>query len=52
MFRLVATSRPNGARANHPKKARKNEMVENQKARMCGFSCTVPQTRSSGSSVA
>ena len=49
---LVATSRPKGAKANQPKKARKKEIVAAQNARICGFCCTVPQTRSSGNSVA
>ena len=35
-----------------PKKARKNDIVLAQKARMWGFCCTVPQTLKSGSSVA
>ena len=52
MFMLVATSRLSGAKANQPRKARKKEIVDAQKARMCGFCCTIPQTRSSGSSVA
>lgn len=49
---LVATSNPNGAKANQPKNARKKETVAPQKALMCGFCSTVPQMRINGSSVA
>ena len=48
----MATSSDRGASANHPRKARKKEMVEAQNACMCGFCWTVPHTRSKGSSVA
>ena len=38
-------------KANQPTNAMKKLHVEAQKARMCGFSCTVPPNRSNGSSV-
>mmetsp|Transcript_54285 Transcript_54285/g.168052 ORF Transcript_54285/g.168052 Transcript_54285/m.168052 type:complete len:216 (-) Transcript_54285:14-661(-) len=48
---LCATSSANGASANQPKKAKKNDMVAPQKARMCGFWSTEPVTLSRGNSV-
>mmetsp|Transcript_111144 Transcript_111144/g.208325 ORF Transcript_111144/g.208325 Transcript_111144/m.208325 type:complete len:86 (-) Transcript_111144:22-279(-) len=49
---LFATSKASGAKANQPRNARKKEMVEAQKARMCGLDWTEPPILHSGSSVA
>merc|ERR1740138_557769 len=49
---LDATSKPRGASANQPRKARKNEIVAPQKALMCGFWARVPLRRQRTSSVA
>ena len=39
-------------KTQRPRKARKNEMVLAQNARMCGFCCAVPPKRNKGNSVA